>query len=79
MGAIDGTQIHATVPLEDQARYRNRKQLISQNVLLACTFDMKFTYVLAGWEGSVHDGRMLRNALTREGRKLTVPVGMLLT
>ncbi|KAL2524399.1 putative harbinger transposase-derived nuclease [Abeliophyllum distichum] len=47
--------IAAKVPVQDQARYRNRKQVISQNVLVACTFDMKFTYVLAGWEGSAHD------------------------
>jgi len=47
VGAIDGTHIAANVPLEEQARYRNRKQVISQNVLVACTFDMKFTYVLA--------------------------------
>lgn len=25
-----------------------------QNILVAITFDLKFTYVLAGWEGSVH-------------------------
>ncbi|KAL2506675.1 putative harbinger transposase-derived nuclease [Abeliophyllum distichum] len=42
--AIDGTHISANVPVDDQARYRNRKQVISQNVLVACTFDIKFTY-----------------------------------
>ncbi|XP_022846363.1 uncharacterized protein LOC111369112 [Olea europaea var. sylvestris] len=57
VGAIDGTHIATYVPLEEQGKYRNRKQVISQNVLVACTFDMKFTYVLAGWEGSAHDGR----------------------
>lgn len=77
VGAIDGTHIPANVPLEEQARYRNRKQEISQNVLVACTFDMKFTYVLAGWEGSAHDGRLLRSAILRQGHKLTVPLGKL--
>ncbi|XP_022849781.1 uncharacterized protein LOC111371843 [Olea europaea var. sylvestris] len=62
VGAIDGTHIPANVPIEEQARYRNRKQMITQNVLVACTFDMKFTYVLAGWEGSAHDGRLLQSA-----------------
>ncbi|XP_022855878.1 uncharacterized protein LOC111377060 [Olea europaea var. sylvestris] len=47
VGAIDGTHIAVNVPLEEQARYHNRKQVISQNVLVACTIDMKFTYVLA--------------------------------
>ncbi|KAL2492497.1 putative harbinger transposase-derived nuclease [Abeliophyllum distichum] len=74
VGVIDGTHIAANVPVEDQARYRNMKQVISQNVLVACTFDMKFTYVLAGWEGSAHDGRLLRSDVPRQGHKLTIPV-----
>ena len=77
MGAIDGTHIAANVPVEKQPRHRNRKQVISQNVLVACTFDMKFTYVLAGWEGLAHDGRLLRSAVLRQGSRLTVPLGML--
>ena len=77
MGAIDGTHIAANVPVEEQPRYRNRKQVISQNVLVACTFDMKFAYVLAGWEGSAHDGRLLRSAVLRQGSRLIVPLGML--
>ncbi|KAM7497677.1 hypothetical protein LguiA_022091 [Lonicera macranthoides] len=55
--------IVANVPLDEQARYRNRKQVISQNVLRVCTFDMKFTYVLASWEGFAHDDRLLRSAI----------------
>jgi len=66
VGTIDGTHIVVNVQLEEQARYRNRKQVISQNVLVAYTFDMKFTYVLTGWEGSTHDGRLLRNAILRQ-------------
>ncbi|KAL0387579.1 UNVERIFIED_CONTAM: hypothetical protein Sradi_2639700 [Sesamum radiatum] len=34
-----------------QHRYRSRKGL-AQNVLAICDFDMNFTYVYAGWEGS---------------------------
>lgn len=62
VGAIDGTLIEAWVPETGQARWRSRKGLISQNVLAACDFDMNFTYVLPGWEGSAHDGRVLRDA-----------------
>ncbi|KAM7477747.1 hypothetical protein LguiA_025960 [Lonicera macranthoides] len=36
---------------------------------------MKFTYVLAGWEGSAHDGRLLKSAILRQGHRLTVPTG----
>ncbi|KAL5712894.1 hypothetical protein ACHQM5_015018 [Ranunculus cassubicifolius] len=75
IGAIDGTHFPVNVPLADQPRYRNRKQTISQNVLVAVTFDMKFRYVLAGWEGSAHDGRVLRCAVSRDGRRLTIPQG----
>ena len=34
------------------------KHYISQNVFAAVDFDMKFTYVLAGWEGSTHDANI---------------------
>ena len=66
IGAIDGTHVRASVPIEDQNRYRNRKGALSQNVLAAISFDdLKFTYVLAGWEGSAHDSRVLNDALSR--------------
>ena len=66
IGAIDGTHVRASVPIEDQNRYRNRKSALSQNVLAAISFDdLKFTYVLAGWEGSAHDSRVLNDALSR--------------
>jgi len=28
-------------------------------------FDLKFTYVLAGWEGSAHDALILADAIER--------------
>ena len=37
---------------------------MSQNVLAVVDFDLKFTYVVAGWEGSVHDARVLRDAMS---------------
>lgn len=36
---------------------------------------MKFTYVLAGCEGSAHDGWLLRSAILHQGQKLTIPFG----
>lgn len=44
-------------------------------MLAACTFDLRFTYVLPGWEGSAADGRVLEDALERED-KLKVPNGI---
>jgi hypothetical protein len=67
IGALDGTHIDVSLPLEEQARYRNRKGHLSQNVLAACNFEMEFTYILAGWEGSAHDGTVYRDAHYNQG------------
>lgn len=63
MGALDGTHIPSHVPAADGAPYRNRKGVLSHNVLGICIMDMQFCYVLAGWEGSAHDDKVLENAL----------------
>ena len=52
---LDGTHILACVPFHMQDRFRGRKSITTQNVLAAVDFDLRFTYVLAGWEGSAHD------------------------
>ncbi|XP_074324810.1 uncharacterized protein LOC141661704 [Apium graveolens] len=65
VGALDGTHIKMTVPVEDRPRYRDRKGDISTNVLATCDPDLCFTYVLPGWEGSASDPRVLRDALRR--------------
>ena len=49
-----------------KAAFRGRKHHPTQNVLAAIDFDLKFTYVLAGWEGSAHDATILADALERE-------------
>lgn len=79
VGAIDGTHIPALIPMEEQPRYRNRKGVLSQNVLAVVDFDMKFQYVLSGWEGSASDSRVLRNAVwERSQNRLKIPNGNLL-
>ncbi|SPT19060.1 unnamed protein product [Triticum aestivum] len=47
------------------AAYRGRKHYTSQNVLAVVDFDLKFTYVLAGWEGSTHDANILTDSMSR--------------
>jgi hypothetical protein len=69
LGALDGTHIEMHIPLELQPRYRNRKGTLSQNVLAVCDFDMRFVYILAGWEGSAHDSRVLSDAQATHGFK----------
>jgi hypothetical protein len=45
--------------------------------MAAVDFDLRFTYVLAGWEGSTHDAVVLADALQRQNC-LVVPEGDLL-
>ncbi|KAL7258076.1 hypothetical protein ACSBR1_004236 [Camellia fascicularis] len=66
IGALDGTHVCVKVSSKDALRYRGRKGYPTQNVLAACSFDLKFTYVLPGWEGIAFDSRIIKNALTRE-------------
>ncbi|XP_048501562.1 uncharacterized protein LOC125497893 [Beta vulgaris subsp. vulgaris] len=74
VGAIDGTHVRVKVSNTNAPRYRGRKNWPTQNVLAACSFDLKFTYVLPGWEGTASDSRILKNALTRED-SLHIPEG----
>ncbi|XP_056159720.1 uncharacterized protein LOC115667555 [Syzygium oleosum] len=63
VGAIDGTHVNASVPVSKQIPFRGRKGTTTQNVLCVCSFDMKFTFVYAGWEGFANDCRVLSTAL----------------
>jgi hypothetical protein len=66
IGAIYGTHVLARVPIYMQQSFRGRKKEPTQNVMVALDFDFKFTYVLAGWEGSAHDAIILAYAIERE-------------
>lgn len=64
IGAIDGTHVSCVVSATDQTKFISRKGTVSQNVMAVCDWDMCFTFVLAGWEGSAHDARIFDHALT---------------
>ena len=55
------------MPPEIQGRFRGHKDGTTQNVLAAISFDLKFTYALAGWEGSAHDSQVLNDAFAKLG------------
>lgn len=74
IGAIDGTHIRASVPKELEPAFRGRKSYTTQNVMAAVDFDLRFTCVIAGWEGTAHDASILRDALERPNG-LRVPQG----
>ena len=63
----------ARVPRHMQQAFRGRKSSPTQNVMTVASFDLKFTFVLAGWEGSAHDALILSDAIERNG--FTVPAG----
>lgn len=65
IGAIDGSHINAFIKEQEAVRFRNRKGTLTQNVLAACTFELQFCYILAGWEGAAHDARVLSDAIRR--------------
>jgi hypothetical protein len=64
IGAIYVTYIPLVVPQDKFVQYLCRKGKTTQNMMVACDFDMIFTFVLAGWPGSVHDMRVF-DAMTR--------------
>jgi len=71
IGALDGTHIDCVVADEQGQRFRNRKGRKSWNILCVVNFDMMFTYVNVGWEGSTHDLPVLKDSLTQ--RKYDFP------
>ncbi|KAM3294078.1 hypothetical protein ACQJBY_037157 [Aegilops geniculata] len=73
IGAIDGTHVQVVVPPTKILQYLNRHGYCSQNVMAVCDFDMRFTFVLAGWPGSVHDMRPFKDALSRFSHKFPHP------
>ncbi|XP_010524211.1 PREDICTED: putative nuclease HARBI1 isoform X2 [Tarenaya hassleriana] len=74
VGVVDGIHIPVMVGVDEQGPFRNKKGLLTQNVLAAFSLDLRFHYVLAGWEGSASDEQVLAAALTRRN-KFHVPEG----
>jgi len=75
VGAINGTHVPTNVHVKIQGKFQGRKEGTTQNILAAITFNVKFIYVLAGWEGNAHDSRVLGDALSRSSG-LKIPEGI---
>ena len=66
IAATDVTHIRAVItPKENEIPYICRKGYATQNVMAICNFDMLFTFIQVGWEGSAHDTHILTVALER--------------
>ncbi|XP_065623991.1 uncharacterized protein LOC112033685 [Quercus suber] len=72
IGALDGTHVRVKESNEDAPRYRGRKRYPIQNMLTACSFDLKFTYILPSWEGTASNSRITKSALTKNDN-MTIP------
>lgn len=62
LGAIDGCHIPISAPRFCPENYINRKRWHSVNLQAVCSHDLKFIDCYAGWSGSVHDARVLKNS-----------------
>ncbi len=62
VGAIDGTHIQIKAPTQHSDSYINRKKVHSIVLQAVCNDTMRFTDCFAGYPGSVHDARVLRNS-----------------
>jgi len=61
IGALDGTHLPIAIQggHKRQAPWHSRKGLLMQNVLTAVDFDINFVYILAGWEGTAYNCRVI--------------------
>ena len=73
IGTLDSTHIPVFIRAMSAPTYRNRKGFLTQNVLGVCTFNLQFSHVYAGWEGSANDQAVLNNAMAKE--VFQVPAG----
>jgi hypothetical protein len=74
IGAIEGTHIPVVVPFSATIAHFGRYWETTQNVLAVYDFDMRFTSVVAGWLGSVHDMRIFNEALVKCADKFPFPL-----
>ncbi|PHU30387.1 Golgin candidate 6 [Capsicum chinense] len=61
----DFSSLVSTAVFARISRFHGQKGTTEQNVLATINFNVKFTYVLACWEGFAHDSRILNDALKR--------------
>ena len=72
MGAIDGTHFNCSPSKAEQLVARNRKGGMTQNCLAVCDFDLKFKYIVSGWDGSASDSAVYHDSRLND---LTIPAG----
>ena len=78
VGAIDGTHVKIAAPKNSAVDYFSRFQQHDFSIQAVADGTLKFLDVSAGYPGSIHDSRMLRNSTlyyrAEAGHILTMPV-----
>jgi hypothetical protein len=59
----NATHIPITISEDKAAPYMNRKGSLSQNIMVACDFDLNFTFISCGWEGSASEAGVLQSSI----------------
>ncbi|GJT72699.1 putative nuclease HARBI1 [Tanacetum coccineum] len=70
---IDGTHIGACIPEKEQVSYIGRKGVPTFNVMAMCDFDLCFTFIPVGWEGSAHDTSVFLSAINNPSMNFPKP------
>nr|QAA91979.1 transposase [Phalaenopsis equestris] len=73
ISAIDGTHVDARLPSHNKVTYIGRSGSATQNIMTIRDFNMCFTYVMAGWEGSAHDSRIFSYAIRNRSQGFPHP------
>lgn len=61
--ALNEIHIDVHVSIVNCILFRDKIEHLNQNVLVVCTFDMRFVYVFVEWKNFVHDNRVLSNVI----------------
>jgi hypothetical protein len=61
------------VPSKKVVQHTGRHGYTTQNILAICDFDIRFTFVVAGWPSSVHDMGVFNDAISKYGDKFPHP------
>jgi DDE superfamily endonuclease len=69
---MDGTHVNCCPSLLERQTARNRKEGVSQNCLVCCSFDLRFQYILSGWDSSAADAALYDDARRSD---LSIPEG----
>ena len=56
IGAVDDSHLFVSLPSLTQVHWQDWDGHLTENMMAICDFDMFFTFVLIGWEGSTAHG-----------------------